>query len=54
MVPQIETQAMDRSVLAGALDAVQGDSPAQQTVVVGNVQASLTDANSCMMGGWTS
>ncbi|MBV9023639.1 MAG: hypothetical protein JO362_07555 [Streptomycetaceae bacterium] len=57
MVPQITnpiTQATDRQVLAAALKAVKTDTLAQQTVVTGNVQASLTDGNLCMMGGWTS
>ncbi|MFE4527127.1 hypothetical protein ACFRMO_08005 [Streptomyces anulatus] len=54
MVPTIETQAVDRSVLAGALDSVRNDSDAQKAAVAGNVEAALSDSNSCMMGGWTS
>ncbi|MEV7902147.1 hypothetical protein [Streptomyces anulatus] len=54
MVPQIEIKAVDRAVLAEALDGVRGDSDAQQAAVAGNVQTALSDSNSCMMGGWTS
>ncbi|MDI3390662.1 hypothetical protein QIS99_31375 [Streptomyces sp. B-S-A8] len=57
MVPQIigtTTQAIHRTTLTTALEAVKADSTQQQTVIEGNVQAALTDGNSCMMGGWTS
>ncbi|MFE7622245.1 MULTISPECIES: hypothetical protein [unclassified Streptomyces] len=57
MAPQIAgpiTQSFDQTVLSAALEEVQSDSPSQQSFIESNVQAALTDGNSCMMGGWAS
>ncbi|WP_180931457.1 hypothetical protein [Streptomyces sp. AJS327] len=44
---------VDHKDLAAALKSVKSDAMTQQEAVSSNVQASLAEANSCMMGGWT-
>ncbi|MGW7367578.1 hypothetical protein ACWGI8_30195 [Streptomyces sp. NPDC054841] len=49
-----ETAAVERIDLSAIVAAVKEDSTELTTSVQASVQRSQEDANSCMMGGWTS